>query len=79
MSLRLKEIEDQALLLPPEDQEMLVQMLVYRLENIPLTDVDTAWIEEAETRYWNFKTGKTQGIPGKHLFNDIRKVFGWQN
>jgi hypothetical protein len=35
MSPQLKEIEAQALLLPPEDREILVQVLVYSLENVP--------------------------------------------
>ena len=79
MSPQFKEIETQALLLPPEDREILVQVLVSSLEDIPLTEIDKAWIEEAEKRYQNFKMGKTQGIPGQQIFDDIRRELGWQN
>ena len=79
MSPHLKEIEEQALLLPPEDKEVLIQRLVNSLDNAPLTDVDEAWIEEAEKRYKEYKEGVTKGIPGEKIFAAIRRELGWQS
>jgi putative addiction module component (TIGR02574 family) len=78
MALPLKEIEAQALLLPSTDREVLIQTLVYSLDNTSLTEVDEAWIEEAERRYHEFKSRKTQGIPGEQIFTEIRQELGWQ-
>ncbi|NIR50996.1 addiction module protein [candidate division KSB1 bacterium] len=75
----MKEIEEQALLLPPQDREVLIQRLVNSLDNAPLTDVDEAWIEEAEKRYKEYKEGTTQGIPGEKIFAEIRRDLGWES
>ncbi|MDI6793870.1 MAG: addiction module protein [bacterium] len=79
MSPQLKEVENQALLLPVTDREILVQVLVHSLDNAPLTDIDEAWIQEAEKRYRDFKDGTTQGIPGDRIFADLRRELGWQS
>lgn len=77
MALPLEEIEAQALLLPTVDREVLIQTLVYSLDNISLTEVDEAWVQEAERRYQNFKNGKTEGVLGDQVFDDIRRELGW--
>jgi len=69
VSLRLKEIIE---------REILVLSLADSLDSLPLTDVDKAWIEEAEKRYHNFKAGVTEGIPEDHFFEKIRQELGWQ-
>lgn len=79
MSPQLKEVENQALLLPVTDREILVQALVHSLDNAPLADIDEAWIQEAEKRYREFKDGTTQGIPGDRIFTDLRRELGWQS
>ena len=79
MSTELKEIEQQALLLPPKDREILAQRLMHSLDNAPLTDVDEAWIHEAERRYRHYKDSIIKGIPGEKLFAEIRRELGWQS
>jgi putative addiction module component (TIGR02574 family) len=78
MALPLEEIEAQALLLPTVDREVLIQTLVYSLDNTSLTEVDEAWVQEAERRYQEFKNGKTKGVLGDQVFVDIRRELGWQ-
>jgi putative addiction module component (TIGR02574 family) len=78
MSDQLKQIEEQALLLPAEDRKMLANRLLDSLDDAPLTDIDEAWIEEAEIRYQRLKAGITQGIPQEKIFADIRRELGWQ-
>ncbi|MFQ5604919.1 MAG: addiction module protein [bacterium] len=72
-----KELEKQALLLSPEDREVLIQKLVHSLDNAPTTEVDEAWIEEAEKRYREFKKGATKRIPGEKIFAEIRRELDW--
>ena len=63
MSPRLQRIEEEALRLPPEERESLAGVLVQSLEDAPTSEVDAAWIEEAERRYEQWRAGKTKGIP----------------
>ena len=78
MSLKLKEVEKQAFLLPPHERENLAAMLIQSLDNENLTEVDEAWIREAERRYQDYIDGKTQGISGDTVFSEIRRELGWQ-
>lgn len=79
MSPQLKVIEDQALLLPPKEREFLIQTLVHSLDSTHLSEVDEAWIQEAEKRYRDFKEGIKKGIPGEQIFAEIRRELGWQS
>jgi len=74
---KVQELEQQALLLPPEDREILAAHLLHSLDDAPLTEVDQAWVEEAERRYQDFKSGKTQGISGDDVFAQIRRELEW--
>ncbi len=78
MEIQFDNIEKQALLLPPEAREMLAARLLHSLGNAPLNDIDGAWIQEAERRYQNFRLGRTRGISGDHVFDEIRRELGWQ-
>ncbi len=78
MSPRFRQIEEEALRLPPEDRESLAGVLVQSLEDAPTSEVDAAWIEEAERRYEKWRAGKTEGIPSPQFFPDIRRELGWR-
>ncbi len=78
METELNDLEQQALLLPPEAREVLASRLLHSLGNEPLNEIDEAWIQEAERRYQNFRLGRTQGISGEHVFDDMRRELGWQ-
>ena len=56
----------------------MVRVLVQSLEDAPTSEVDAAWIEEAERRYEKWRAGKTEGIPGPQFFPDIRRELGWR-
>lgn len=79
MSPQLKEIERQAILLPPGERESLIQTLLYSLDDAPLTEIDDLWIQEAERRYRDYKKGITKGISGEKIFAEIRRELGWLN
>ena len=74
MTAKIRELKEQALLLTPEEREILVQEILNSLDNASLTEVDKAWIEEAEKRYEEYKKGKRKTIPYKKVLENIRKV-----
>jgi putative addiction module component (TIGR02574 family) len=79
MTANLKEVEKQALRLSPRDREILAEIILRSLEGESITEIDEAWVAEAEKRYQSYKNGKVEGIPGKHLFSDIRQELGWKS
>jgi putative addiction module component (TIGR02574 family) len=79
MTANLKEVEKQALRLSPRDREILAEIILRSLEGESITEIDEAWVAEAEKRYQSYKNGKVEGIPGKQLFSDIRQELGWKS
>ena len=79
MATQLKEIEEQALQLLPEEREVLADRLLSSLDNEPVNEIDEAWIQEAERRYQEYRKGKIKGIPGDKIFTDIKRELGWQS
>ena len=73
----LRELEGKALSLPPDERERLAGTLLRSLEKEPLSDIDEAWLEVAETRFAAYKAGKRKGVPGGRVFDDLRKDLGW--
>jgi putative addiction module component (TIGR02574 family) len=78
MELVLEEIEKQAMQLSEKERGVLAEKLLQSLGGSSLTDVDEAWIQEAERRYNNYLHGKTSAIPGEKIFSEIRQELGWQ-
>ncbi len=78
MSPLLQKIEKDALLLPAEEKEHLVEKLLQSLHSETLSTIDPAWITEAERRYREVKSGQVQAVPGDGLFDQIRQELGWR-
>jgi len=79
MSAQLLKVEEQALLLPPEDREALVDRLLRSLQQDSLPEIDQAWIVEAERRYREYREGRVEGIPAEQVFDDIEQELGWSS
>lgn len=77
--MSVKELEAEALRLPPAERESLATDLLRSLDNLPLSDVDKAWLAEADRRFTELRAGQVQGIPGDRVFAEIRRELGWQN
>lgn len=77
MNPELVRVEKQALLLPPEDREALVERLLRSLGQKAVPEIDPAWLAEAERRYREYKEGRVQGIPGARVFEEVRQELGW--
>ena len=68
MSNLLEKIQNDALSLSGQERAFLADRLLSSLGDDVLTEVDAAWIEEAERRYQEYKAGKRQGVPAQDVF-----------
>lgn len=73
MTALLEKIESEAKALSWEDQERLVQDLIAGLESRPVSDIDQAWIDEAERRYDEMISGRVEGIPAEQVLREARE------
>jgi putative addiction module component (TIGR02574 family) len=78
MTALLQRIEQEAKQLSREDRERLVADLVAGLDEAPLSEIDQAWVEEAERRYDDWVAGRVKGIPASKVFSGIRRELGWK-
>lgn len=74
MAVLLEKIEREAKELPREERERLVADLIAGLEDAPLSEIDQAWIEEAERRYDDLTSGRVKGIPAQEAIDGIRRA-----
>ncbi|OGV70549.1 MAG: addiction module protein [Lentisphaerae bacterium RIFOXYB12_FULL_65_16] len=68
MSALLTKLEHDALRLPQQERAFLADRLLGSLGDEALSDVDAAWVAEAERRYREYKTGKRRPIPASQVF-----------
>lgn len=68
MSNLLKKIQHDALNLTNQERAFLADRLLSSLGDDVLTDIDAAWIEEAERRYQEYKEGKRPGVFAQDVF-----------
>lgn len=78
MTPPLRQVEELALTLPAAEREELATRLLRSLDDAPLSEVDEAWVQEAERRFQDLVAGKVKGIPGHQVISDIRRELGWQ-
>lgn len=70
----LKKMEHEALNLPREERAFLADRLLSSLGGETLSDVDAAWVAEAEHRYAEYKSGVRQPIPAAEVFADADRI-----
>ena len=68
MSNLLEKIQNDAMSLSKQERAFLADRLLSSLGDDVLTEVDAAWIEEAERRYQEYKDGKRQGVSAQDVF-----------
>jgi putative addiction module component (TIGR02574 family) len=74
MAALLKDLEDQALKLTPQERSELIQRLIASLDGIPedsLEAIAQAWDEEIARRVADMDAGRTQWIPAEEVFKEI--------
>ncbi|SPD72569.1 conserved hypothetical protein [uncultured Desulfobacterium sp.] len=74
MSNILEKLENEVLSLPPQERAFLADRLLSSLDGDILTDVDAAWIAEAERRYQEYKEGKRSGIDAREVFAEADRM-----
>ncbi len=72
MSPQLKECESQALKLPIRDRALLAEHLIASLDAIDVVENERLWVEEAERRYQQYKSGKLSSRPAADVLSDAR-------
>jgi putative addiction module component (TIGR02574 family) len=77
MNMPLRDIEAEALLLPPGDRQLLLVRLVESLETEPAADSATlskAWDEEIARRIADMDSGLTESIPYEQVRAEFRAM-----
>jgi putative addiction module component (TIGR02574 family) len=64
----LEKIQKEVLSLSEQERAFLADRLLSSLGDDVLTEVDAAWVDEAERRYQEYKEGKRPGISAKDVF-----------
>ncbi len=72
MSPRLMECEAQALQLPPAERATLAQHLIASLDTLDEAQNERLWIEEADRRYREYKSGNISARPAEDVLRDAR-------
>ncbi|MBI4850162.1 MAG: addiction module protein [Nitrospirae bacterium] len=72
MASKLKEIEENALQLSPQDRAKLAEHLIHSLDELEDAEAERLWIAEAERRYKEYKEGKVEGIQAELVFKEAR-------
>ena len=76
MSAILDKVEQEALSLPREERAFLADRLLSSLGGEVLSDVDTAWVIEAERRYGEYQAGKRHPISAASVFAEADRMLG---
>ncbi len=74
MSAILEKLEQDALCLSRQERAFLADRLLSSLNGDALTEVDEAWVVEAERRYQEYKEGKRPGIPAEDVFSEADRI-----
>jgi putative addiction module component (TIGR02574 family) len=67
MSAVLEKLEHEALSLSRQERAFLADRLLSSLDGDVLSDVDAAWIAEADHRYQEYKEGKRHGVAAEDI------------
>lgn len=71
--VKLKEVQREALKLPPDERLELAYGLIRSVDDEGETrEIERLWMEEAERRYQDFLDGKVQEVPGEEAIRRIR-------
>ena len=72
MSPQLMEFEAQALKLPPSDRAALAEHLIASLDELSNEQNEQLWLDEAERRYREYKSGTISARPAEDVLRDAR-------
>lgn len=76
MTAILDRVEQEALNLTREERAFLADRLLSSLGGEVLSDIDTAWVDEAERRYGEYQAGRRPPIPAAEVFAEADRILG---
>jgi putative addiction module component (TIGR02574 family) len=74
MSTPARELESKALRLSRRERARLAQRLISSLDQEVDADVEKLWLEEAERRLGELKSGKVAGVPAEKVIRKARSA-----
>jgi RNA polymerase-interacting CarD/CdnL/TRCF family regulator len=72
MSNVVAEIEEKFRSLSPEAKAELVRSLIADFDGPAETDVERAWLEEAQRRYRKVSSGEVAAVAGEQVFRNLQ-------
>jgi putative addiction module component (TIGR02574 family) len=69
----LKQMEEQARALSPDDRAKLAQSILESLHT-PIAEVEAAWAAEIERRVAAFDRGELESYPAEDVFAEARRL-----
>jgi putative addiction module component (TIGR02574 family) len=76
MNTDTRKLEKQAQGLSPEERAQLAMALIESLDQGCDEDVEELWLDEAERRLEEYRTGRIEAIPANEVFEKIEKKLG---
>jgi putative addiction module component (TIGR02574 family) len=74
MSDTLKELEQQAQALTPEERARLAEVLLESLQDAPIAEIEAAWDREIEQRVAAYDRGELQTFSAEDVFAEARRL-----
>ena len=74
MANPVRELESRALKLPRSARARLAQRLISSLDQEVDADTEKLWLQEAERRLQEIKSGKVSGIPAEKVIRKARST-----
>ncbi len=75
MDKEIGDIEKAALNLSTQQRAHLVRRLIAGLDSGKDQDVEQQWLDEAERRLLDYRSGKTTARPAEEIFSEIEQKF----
>jgi putative addiction module component (TIGR02574 family) len=73
MARTLDEIESEAMQLSRHERAVLVERLLATLDVGEDVDAEELWLQEAERRYQEYRTGRIASKPASQVFEEAKK------
>ena len=70
----LKELEQQAKALTPEERARLAEVLLESLQDAPIAEIEAAWDREIEQRVAAYDRGELQTVSSEDVFAEARRL-----
>jgi len=74
MNATLEQIAQEALQLAPAQRADLADFLVESLDSTPPDEIQCLWIDEANRRLAEVRSGKVKTIPGEKVLAEARRL-----